>query len=151
MFWSVLPSAQIKEKKHKIFTIHRLVAEAFIPNPDNLPVVNHKDEDKINNCVDNLEWCTQKYNVNDGSGIEKQRQQMIGVNHPMYGKFGKEHHRSKPIVQFTKDGEFVKNWDCAYDAQRELKYNVSHINQVLKNKRKTAYGFIWRYKEDKAA
>lgn len=53
-----------KDGKFKDYRIHRLVAEAFIPNPDNLPVVNHKDEDKSNNCVENLEWCTQEYNVN---------------------------------------------------------------------------------------
>ena len=60
-------------KDGKMFTqrVHRLVAEAFIPNPDNLPVVNHKDEDKTNNCVDNLEWCTNKYNCNYGTSISR--------------------------------------------------------------------------------
>lgn len=57
----------------KTKTIHRLVAQAFIPNPDNLPMVNHKDEDKGNNCVENLEWCDQKYNVNYGMSQEKRK------------------------------------------------------------------------------
>ena len=53
-----------KNGKRKLYDIHRLVAQAFLPNPDNLPVVNHKDENKLNNNVENLEWCTQAYNVN---------------------------------------------------------------------------------------
>ena len=62
----------------KRFLVHKLVAEAFIPNPNNLPEINHKDETKDNNCADNLEWCTRKYNCNYGSCIEKQRQSKIG-------------------------------------------------------------------------
>lgn len=55
-----------KNGKKKRYLVHRLVAEAFIPNPDNLPEINHKDENKVNNCVENLEWCTPKYNANYG-------------------------------------------------------------------------------------
>ena len=58
--------------KNKMFFVHRLVAEAFLPNPDNLPQVNHKDEDKSNNRVDNLEWCSQLYNNIYGSRMERQ-------------------------------------------------------------------------------
>ena len=58
-------------KRTKETFIHRLVAEAYIPNPDNLPVVNHKDEDKTNNNVSNLEWCTYKYNANYGTRVDR--------------------------------------------------------------------------------
>lgn len=72
--------------------IHRLVAQAFIPNPDNLPEINHKDEIKINNYVENLEWCTREYNVNYGNRSEKfsksMKGKLVGDKNPRYGKTG---------------------------------------------------------------
>ena len=65
--------------KYKIISVHRLVAQAFIPNPDNLPMINHKDEVKTNNSVDNLEWCTVKYNSNY-KGVLKRRSQRMKEN-----------------------------------------------------------------------
>ena len=65
-----------KNKTHKYYLIHRLVAEAFIPNPDNLPIINHKDEDKSNNCVENLEWCSHRYNSNYNGVLKKRSQRM---------------------------------------------------------------------------
>ena len=66
--------ALCKDKKQKKCRVHRLVAQAFIPNPDNLPGINHKDENKTNNCVENLEWCTVKYNTNYGTSIQRQKE-----------------------------------------------------------------------------
>ena len=87
--------------KDKRFLIHRIVAEAFIPNPDNLPYVNHKDENKHNNHVDNLEWCTQLYNLNYGSRNERIRKSL-----------------SKKVYQYTIDGKFVKEWESAMECGR---------------------------------
>lgn len=68
-----------KNNKPKWFLVHRLVAGAFIPNPDDLPQVNHKDENKLNNNVNNLEWCDAKYNSNYGTGKERMRKSLMGV------------------------------------------------------------------------
>ena len=110
--------------KHKMCRICRLVAEAFIPNPQNLPQVNHKDENKTNNCLQNLEWCDAKYNINYGTKIDRQK---------------------KPILQYDLDGNFIREWSSATDVSKEAQENIC---KCLKGIRKTAYGFIWKYKED---
>lgn len=75
---------QLRHKGQKNYLIHRLVAEAFVENPDNLPEVNHKDENKLNNEASNLEWCTSKYNSNYGT--RKVRWQEKMTNHPKLSK-----------------------------------------------------------------
>ena len=115
----------------KGYSIHRLVANTFIPNPDNYPIVNHKDENKTNNRVDNLEWCTQKYNVNYGTGIAKRTRS-----------------QSKKVLQFKTDGTFVKEWESTMSVQRNLGFGQSHIAQVCNGKRRIAYGYIWKYKNE---
>lgn len=109
--------------------IHRLVAIAFIPNPNNLPEVNHKDEDKENNAVENLEWCTPKYNANYGL----RNQKMI------------ENKRNTSVNQYDKDGNFIKNWRSLSDACEEYEADISSMIRVCKGKQKTCVGYKWKY------
>lgn len=130
-------AALYKNKKgYKYFLIHRLVANAFIPNPDNLPQVNHKDENKTNNCVNNLEWCTQEYNINYGTGTR--RCQLANTN----GKL------SKPVLQYTLEGIFIKEWKSTMDVQRNLGFNHANISRCCRGKYAYAYGYIWKYKKE---
>lgn len=116
-----------KNGMYKNYRIHRLVADAYIPNTDNLPYINHKDENKANNCLQNLEWCDAKYNANYGSRIDR-----IAASN------------KKPILQFSLDGEFVREWPSATDVGREVKSNICNC---LKGKLPSAYGYVWKYKE----
>ena len=108
-----------KNGKVKNYRIHRLVAEAYIPNPDNLPQVDHINEDKTNNCVNNLQWITNRDNSRKSN--------------------------NKPILQFDLDGNFIREWGCAYDVGKEVNKGINHC---LKGRTKTAYGYVWKYKED---
>ena len=117
--------------------VHRLVAEAFIPNPDNLPCINHKDEDKTNNRVENLEWCTVKYNNTYGDRIEK------------YRKSNTNGKKSKPILQYTHDGKFVREWPSMCEIERKKRWSHGNIGTAIR-KNKIAYGFIWKYKQPEA-
>lgn len=133
-------------KTHKIVSIHRLVAKAFIPNPYNLPQVNHKDENRSNNHVSNLEWCTAKYNQNYGTCKQRRmahtnyadpkRKLIMSIN-------GKKN--SIPVDQFTKDGKWVARHNSTMDVQRNLGYHNSHISGCARGKVKSAYGYVWRY------
>lgn len=112
--------------------VHRLVAEAFIPNPNNLPQVNHKDEDKANNHVDNLEWCDDKYNVNYGTGLERAR-----LNRLNKGKCRK-------IGQYTMDDVLIREYQSIAEAARNG-FTLSSIVSCLKGKRKKHKNFKWKY------
>lgn len=152
-----------QNKKRKTFRVHRLVAEAFIPNPNNLPQVNHKDENPSNNCVSNLEWCDARYNSNYGTRNERISEKEKGEKHWFYGKNHTEEskrkmseklkgvtrlNRRKAILQLDKEtNTIIKEWTGAKEAAKELGISQGHITNCCQGKRKTAYGFKWRYKK----
>lgn len=108
--------------------IHRLVAEAFIPNPNNLPIVNHIDENPSNNNVENLEWCTQKHNQNHGTLPE--RRKLINI---------------RAVNQYTLEGDFVRRYNSLDEARKEMKLPPTSISNACRGYSGSAGGFLWRY------
>ena len=137
-----------QKDKTKCILVHRLVAQVFIPNPNNLAQVNHINEDKTDNRVENLEWCDRKYNINYGNGISKRVK--TNKENGTYKKIGEINYKnfSKSILQFSKDNSFIRRWDCIMDVQRELGYDNRQICSCLKNRQKTAKGFKWVYADE---
>lgn len=123
-----------KNKVKRSLRIHRLVAQMFLNNPNRYEQVNHKDEDKLNNCVSNLEWCTAKYNINYGSG-----------------KYRKTLNRRIPVLQYDLNGNFIKEHESATSAAYSLnlkQFYARDILDVCKGKKKTVKKFIWKFKNN---
>ena len=113
----------VKNKTKEYLKIHRLVAQAFIPNQNGLPCVNHKDYNRKNNKVDNLEWCSLQYN--------------------------NEYSHNKPIYQKDIDGLIIKKWKSATEASKKLHITISNISSCCNGKRQIAGGYKWEYRKEK--
>lgn len=118
-----------KNGKKEEVLVHRIIAQTFLPNPKNLPEVNHKDENPENNKLSNLEWCTRNYNYFYGTATERRKN-----NQP-----------SKSVIQFDKNNYFLNKYSSIHEAERITGVKHYNIITVCKGKRKTAGGFIWKY------
>lgn len=129
----------------KRFLIHRLVANAFIPNPQNLPQINHKDENPQNNHVDNLEWCTARYNMNYGMGA-KTRHSKIDYTKPCFRENAIRNGKkvARPVSMFSLDGQFIRTYESAAEASRQTGIHVTNISRAVKTKY-NAGGYAWKY------
>ena len=116
-----------KNKIKKMRLVHRLVAEAFIPNPNRYPIINHKDENPSNNHFNNLEWCTTKYNLSYGTAMIRRAKS-----------------KSKPILQLTMSGDVVRRWNSGEEAKKEG-LSKGNICMCCKGIRRHYKGFLWRY------
>ena len=127
-----------KDKEISTRYIHRLVAQAFIPNPDGLPEINHMDENPANNHVDNLEWCTSKYNKNYGHRAEKMAAAKVG-------RFRGENAAKRTPVVCVETGKHYPTMRMAAD---DVGCSYSKISLCCSGKRKTTGGYHWRYAEE---
>ena len=118
--------------KSKSMLVHQVVAQAFIPNPNNLPEVNHKDENKANNNVENLEWCTHQYNSNYGTRVSRIIPKTIDKTRT-------------PVDQYDLDDNLIKEWYSMNEASRQLNIIQQNISKCCHGTRQTAGGFKWKF------
>lgn len=136
-------------KKHKTYTknIHRLIAEAFIPNPNNYPCIDHIDTNPLNNSMDNLRWCT--YKGNSSNPLTKKHQSEATRLKWRNGCFdARNNQHYQKVAQLSKNNEVIKVWDSIIEASAELGIDGSSITCVCKKrnpKRHTAGGYKWEY------
>lgn len=152
-----------KDNKKRFFGVHRLVAEAFLPNPDNKPEIDHIIPVSCGgtNEVSNLRWCTHKENSNNpltmdklkliNKGIKRTDEQRKRLSNAKKGKYTNTNNpNAKPVLQYDKDMNLIREWPCAIDAVNEIGCSPSMISMCCNGLRKTHKGFIWKYKKEVA-
>ena len=135
--------------------VHRLVAQAFIHNPNNLPCVNHKDENPGNNDFRNLEWCTYKYNSNYGTNPSRRSKKMLDRYNndtdwksdciKRLGEIQKK--KKKRVVQLDKFNNYLKTYESSYATEKDGHVSV-HVCDCANGKRKTHHGYKWIWECD---
>lgn len=137
----------IIDGKEKTCLIHRLVAEAFIPNPENKPEVDHINCDRTDFRIENLKWVTSKENSNNPTTL-KNHWSLNGGESYFKGKLGRLNILSKMVIQLDREYHIVKIWDSLMDVHRELGFDCGHISNCCLGKRKTHKGYIWMYLDE---
>lgn len=128
----------------RICTTHRLVAKAFIPNPNNCPEVNHLNGIRSDNRVENLEWCTKSQNIRHCYDVLKRK-----ISPNVINVFGGDHPASTPILQYDLNGNFIREWPSAIEIQRALNVNSPNIIACCRGKQQTSGGFSWKHKYER--
>lgn len=144
-----------KDGKDKQINVHRLVAMTFIPNPNNYPCINHKNEIKTDNRAENLEWCDSYYNMNYGTCMKRMIESRNRDNdmEEVKTKIKKKKRENnslsceKPVIQYTMSGEFVMHYNSATEAERQTGISRGGIQRCCIGKYKQAKGYIWKYDE----
>ncbi len=126
-----------KNNRVKTLKVHRIVAISFIPNPLGLPHINHKDEDKSNNCVDNLEWCDTSYNNCYGSRIRRALDTK---------KKNGSCKAERAVVKIDRNGTILEEFQSISDAARKIGVKRESVRDCVLGRQKTCVGYIWKYK-----
>lgn len=122
-----------KDKQQRPYFLHRIIAMAFVPNPNNYPIINHKDENPLNNNIENLEWVTYKYNTNYGTCIKRRSEK-----------------KKKPVIQMTLDGEFIARYNSVKEAAANINCRPSSITCACRGRLKKCQGFLWKFEKESA-
>ena len=134
-----------KDGQERKYMVHRLVAQAFIPNPDNKSQVDHKNTKRDDNRAANLKWVTARENANNPLSKKHLSKAVTGSQNPFYGHISSMHHGSRKIIQLTEDGQLVRTWNAMADVTREMDWDYRKISQCCSGQIKSAFGFKWMY------